>query len=130
MTNPHILPDALTEKIIGLAIEVHRVPGPGLLESNYEECLCWELREAGLAFVRQLRVPLVYKGVDLGNPYRVDLVVENRVIVEVKAVDRFAPVHEAQVLTYLKHTGIPVGLLFNFNTPVLRDGMRRLHRKR
>ena len=129
MTPSPILPDSLTEKIIGLAIEVHRVLGPGLLESNYEECLCWELREAGLAFVRQLRVPLVYKGVDLGNPYRVDLVVENRVIVEVKAVDRFAPVHEAQVLTYLKHTGIPVGLLFNFNTPVLRDGMRRLRRK-
>jgi GxxExxY protein len=79
--------------------------------------------------MRQFRVPIVYKGVDLGNPYRVDIVVENRVIVEVKAIDRFAPVHEAQVLTYLKHTGLPVGLLFNFNTPVLREGMRRLFRK-
>jgi GxxExxY protein len=129
MTPREIRPDPLTERIIGLAIEVHRVLGPGLLESNYEECLCWELREARLAFMRQFRVPIVYKGVDLGNPYRVDIVVENRLIVEVKAIDRFAPVHEAQVLTYLKHTGLPVGLLFNFNTPVLREGMRRLFRK-
>jgi GxxExxY protein len=119
--------DLLTEAIIGRAIEVHRILGPGLLESNYEECLCWELRQAGFAIARQLRVPVIYKGNQLASPYRLDIVVEQRVIVEIKAVDRFAPVHEAQLLTYLKHTGIPVGLLLNFNTPVLRDGLRRLH---
>ncbi|HEY4954262.1 MAG TPA: GxxExxY protein [Gemmatimonadaceae bacterium] len=111
---------------IGRAIEVHRQLGPGLLESTYEECLCWELREAGVGINRQVSVPILYKGKPIAAAYRLDLIVEQRIIVEIKAVDRLAPVHEAQLLTYLKHTGISTGLLFNFNTPVLRDGMRRL----
>jgi len=118
--------DLLSETIIGLAIEVHRQLGPGLFESSYEECLCWELRESGLSIVRQAMVPIVYKGNSLGVSYRVDIVVEKRVLVEVKAVEKLVKVHEAQVLTYLRHTGLHTGLLLNFNSPVLRDGMKRL----
>lgn len=118
--------DPLTEAIIAGAIEVHRHLGPGLLESTYEECLCWELKDSGLAVARQTSVPVIYKGRHVGVAYRLDMVIEQRVIVEVKAVDRLAPVHEAQLLTYLRHTGIPTGLLLNFNCQVLRDGLRRL----
>ena len=118
--------DFLSEAVIGRAIEVHRQLGPGLLESTYEECLCLELREHGLAVRRQVNVPIAYKGKQIAAIYRLDLVVAERMIVEVKAVDKLVPVHEAQLLTYLKHTGIRTGLLFNFNVPVLRDGMKRL----
>lgn len=118
--------DVLSETIIGLAIEVHRELGPGLFESSYEECLCWELRESGLSIVRQTMVPIVYKGNSLGVSYRVDIVVEKRVLVEVKAVEKLIKVHEAQVLTYLRHTGLHTGLLLNFNSPLLRDGIKRL----
>jgi GxxExxY protein len=116
----------LTEEIIRAGIEVHRAVGPGLLESTYEECLHWELQTAGVRVGRQVMVPLVYKGRDLGPVYRLDLLVENRVIVEIKAVDRLATIHQAQMLTYLRHTGLRVGLIFNFNTPVLRDGIKRV----
>jgi GxxExxY protein len=118
--------DPLTEKIIGFAIEVHRQLGPGLLESAYEECLCYELDQAGFAYRRQVPLPVTYKAVRLDCGYRIDIVVENRVIVELKAVERLIPIHEAQVITYLKLSGVPTGLLLNFNTAVLRDGIRRL----
>ena len=118
--------DPLTEKIIGLAIEVHRALGPGLLESAYEECLCHELSVAGLAFKRQVPFPIKYKTVDLLCGYRADLVVENTVLAELKAVEAILPVHKAQMLTYLRLSGLRVGLLMNFNVPVLKDGLHRV----
>lgn len=119
-------PDQITEKIIGSAIAVHKALGPGLLESAYEECLCFELAEAGLEFKRQVALPVVYKGVKLDCGYRMDVVVEESVIIEIKAVERIVPVHEAQLLSYLKLTGIKVGLLLNFHVPVLKSGIKRI----
>src|SRR6266851_7742686 len=119
----------LTHEIIGAAIEVHKNLGPGLLESTYEECLCHELSQRGIPFERQRPVPVVYKGVKLDCGYRLDVVVEEKLVLELKAVDHLLPVHEAQVLTYLKLTVLDVGLLVNFNTPVLRRGIRRLVRR-
>jgi GxxExxY protein len=118
--------DVLTDQIIGFAIEVHRHLGPGLLESAYEDCLCYELNENGMDFKRQVPLPVVYKSVRLDCGYRMDIVVANRLILELKAAERLLPIHEAQVLTYMRLSGIPTGLLLNFNTPVLRDGIRRL----
>jgi len=118
--------DPLTEKIIGAAIEVHRVLGPGLLESAYEECLCHELWLGQTAFTRQQPLPVVYKGVHLDCGYRLDIVVEGGVIVELKTVDRLLPIHEAQLPTYLRLTGIHTGLILNFNAPVLRQGIKRM----
>ena len=115
----------LTRQIIGAAMEVHRQLGPGLLESAYEECLCHELRLRGISFQRQLDLPVEYKGLKLDCGYRLDLVVEDKVIVELKAVESILPVHEAQLLTYLRLTGKRVGLLINFNVPVLRRGIVR-----
>jgi GxxExxY protein len=114
----------LTETIIGCAIEVHRALGPGLLESAYVGALAIELAHGGISFERQRRVPLEYRGVSIGE-YRIDLVVENRVIVEIKSVLRLEPVFEAQVLTYLKISRLHVGLLLNFNKGVLKDGIKR-----
>jgi GxxExxY protein len=119
----------LSERVLGACIEVHRHLGPGLLESAYEECLCHELSLASLSFVRQRPVPVVYKGVKLDCGYRLDVIVEEKLLLELKAVDHLLPVHEAQVLTYLKLTVLDVGLLVNFNTPVLRRGIRRLVRR-
>ena len=116
----------LTRDILGAAIEVHRNLGPGLLESSYSECLQYELAARKLRFAIQPRLPLIYKGVDLGCGYRIDLVVEDRVIVEIKSVDALASIHDAQVLTYLRLAGIKVGLLINFNSARLMDGVRRL----
>ena len=116
----------LTHAIIGAAIEVHRTLGPGLLESAYEECPARELTVRGIPFERQKPLPVVYKDVKLECGYRIDLVVDNRVIVELKAVDALAPIHEAIVLTYLRLSGCKIGLLINFNTAILRDGIRRL----
>jgi GxxExxY protein len=118
--------DPLTDQIIGFAIEVHRHLGPGLLESAYEDCLCYELNENGMDFKRQVPLPVVYKSVRLDCGYRMDIVVANRLILELKAAERLLPIHEAQVLTYMRLSGIPTGLLLNFNTPVLKDGIRRL----
>ncbi len=115
----------LSRRVIGLAIEVHRELGPGLLENAYEECLCVELRQAGISHLRQCKLPVIYKGLSLDCNYRIDIAVERQLIVEVKSVDHIAPVHEAQLLTYLRLSGIPVGLLLNFNTAVLKDGIRR-----
>ena len=118
--------DPLTEKIIGFAIGVHRHLGPGLLESAYEECLCYEIEQSGLSFRRQVALPIVYKAVRLDCGYRMDMVVQDQVIVELKTVERLLPIHEAQMLTYLKLSGIRIGLLLNFNTSVLKDGIRRM----
>jgi GxxExxY protein len=118
--------DLLTERIIGFAIEVHCRLGPGLLESAYEECLCYELGANGLAFRRQVPLPVVYKSVRLDCGYRIDIIVDDRVIVELKTAERLLPIHDAQVLTYMKLSGIRTGLLLNFNTAVLKDGIRRL----
>jgi GxxExxY protein len=115
-----------THAIIGAAIEVHRALGPGLLESAYAKCLALELREAGLRFHREVPIPLSYKGLRLDVSYRADLIVEEKVIVEVKCVQKLEPIHRAQLLTYLKLTGLRIGLLFNFNSPMLRTGTIRL----
>jgi GxxExxY protein len=114
----------LTEKIIGCPIEVHRQLGPGLLEQTYEAALCIELQNTGMNFVRQPIFPVVYKGQTIGE-YRLDLIVADTVIVEIKSVDRFDPIFEAQVLTYLRVTGKKLGLLINFNSRLVRDGIKR-----
>jgi GxxExxY protein len=118
--------DLLSAKVIGFAIEVHRMLGPGLLESAYEECLCFELKQNGVAFRRQVALPIIYKSVRLDCGYRLDVVIEDRIVLELKTVERLMPIHEAQMLTYLKLSGIRAGLLLNFNSAVLKDGMRRL----
>ena len=117
--------DPRTSPIIGAAIEVHRHIGPGLLESAYEECLCFELHLRGLSFQRQVALPLSYKGLLLDCGYRIDLIVEQEIVVELKAIDKILPVHEAQLLTYLKMSGKRVGLLINFNNPLLAQGIIR-----
>ena len=116
--------DALTEKTIGCAIEVHRHLGPGLLESTYEAALCVELELAGLKFQRQAVYPIFYKGRVIGE-HRIDLIVENAVILEIKSVERHVPIFEAQLLTYLKIAGLRRGLLINFNSRLLKDGIKR-----
>ncbi len=116
----------LTGEAIGAAIEVHKALGPGLLESVYEECLCKELELRGIPFVRQKELPVEYKGVKLDCGYRLDVVVADELIVELKACENLEPIHEAQLLTYLRLTGIHVGLLINFNVPVLKKGIKRL----
>ena len=117
--------DKLTGEIIGAAIEVHRWLGPGLLESAYEQALYHELVTRDLRFTRQIQLPLEYKGVRLDCDYRLDLVVDNTVIIELKAVEKILPVHEAQLLSYLRLSGLRLGLLINFHVPVLKDGIRR-----
>lgn len=117
--------EELTDPIIGGAIEVHKALGPGLLESAYEECLCHELHLRGLKFHRQVALPVEYKGMQLDCGYRLDLIVEDAVVVELKAVERLLPIHEAQLLTYLRLNGSKVGLLLNFNVSVLKNGIIR-----
>jgi GxxExxY protein len=117
--------DPRTSPIIGAAIEVHRNLGPGLLESAYEECLCHELHLRGLDFKRQVALPLLYKGLKLDRGYKLDLIVQDQVILESKAVEKLLPIHEAQLLTYLRLTGKRVGLLINFNVPLLTQGIVR-----
>ncbi|HTG74609.1 MAG TPA: GxxExxY protein [Terriglobia bacterium] len=114
-----------TEQIIGAAIEVHRALGPGLLESAYEECLCRELAVRSIPFERQRPLPVEYKGTRLDCGYRIDLVVAGTVVVEIKSVSNLEPIHDAQILTYLKLGGWKLGLLINFNVPVLKDGIHR-----
>jgi GxxExxY protein len=118
--------DPLSGKVIGAAIEVHRALGPGLLESAYQDCMEYELRENGLAVVRQQFLPIQYKKLKLKAAYRLDLIVEGQLIVELKAVEKILWVHEAQLLTYLKLSGIKRGLLLNFNVPLLKDGIKRM----
>ncbi len=116
----------ITETIIAGAIEVHRELGPGLLESTYDACLSYELVQRGLKVERQKGLPVKYRGVDLDCGYRIDLLVEDLVIVELKVVEKLERIHEAQLLSYLKPSGVPVGLLLNFNVTELRRGIRRL----
>ncbi len=115
----------ITREVIGGAIEVHRFLGPGLLESAYVECLCRELSLRNLPFLREVRLPVDYKGLRLDCGYRIDLLVADTVAVEAKSVEALLPVHDAQLLTYLRLGGWTVGLLINFNVPVLRDGIHR-----
>jgi GxxExxY protein len=115
----------ITEIIIGCAIEVHRQLGPGLLESAYEECLCYELAKAGLRFERQKPVPVIYKEIKLDCGYRIDILVESCVVVELKTTELFNPVHEAQVLTYMKFADKKIGLLINFYVSILKNGIKR-----
>jgi GxxExxY protein len=119
----------LSSKIIGAAIEVHKHLGPGLLESSYEECLCKELTLRGLKFEQQKALPIIYKGEKLDCGYRLDIVFENQIIVELKACDRIESIHKAQLLTYLKLSSLKVGLLLNFNTEVMKDGIVRVVNK-
>lgn len=121
--------DSITEAIIGDAIFVHSELGPGLLESTYETCLCAMLRARGFDVRRQVAMPVTFRGVELDTAYRIDLLVDGRVVVELKTVAAFAPVHFAQVLTYLKLSGCSVGLLINFNVTRLKDGLRRIVNK-
>ena len=117
--------DPLSDAVIGLAIEVHRTLGPGLLESVYEVCLGKELTAAGIAFQRQAAVPVVYKGDRLEVGFRADVVVQGELLIEIKSVEKLSPLHEAQLLTYLRLGGFPNGLLMNFNTKLLKDALRR-----
>ena len=117
--------DEISNRVIGCALEVHRVLGPGLLESAYEECLYYELQQAGVACRRQVELPVQYKGLRLDCGYRLDLVVEDTVIVELKSVETLLPIHEAQLLTYMKLSGLRTGLLMNFNERYLKDGLKR-----
>jgi GxxExxY protein len=125
MNGGEMLYEDLSEKIIGCAIEVHKALGPGLLESAYEECLDYELKSIGLDVKRQKPVPIVYKEIKLECGYRIDLLVEDKIIIELKSVEVLNPVHEAQILTYMKFAQKRLGLLMNFNVTKLKDGLRR-----
>ena len=118
--------DKILNQIIGAAIEVHRALGPGLLESAYEECLCREFLLKNIPFERQVGVPVVYKGVNLDCGYRLDIVVAGLVIIELKTIKRFEPIHDAQLLTYLKLTKLKLGVLLNFNVPIMKHGIKRI----
>jgi GxxExxY protein len=118
--------DRITRRIIGAAIEVHKTVGPGLLESAYQVCLAFELREQGLKVEEQLPLPVVYKNVKLDCGYRIDLLVENEIVIEIKAIETLAPIHDAQLLSYLRLSGKRVGLLMNFHVRVLKDGLKRI----
>ena len=117
--------DKLTEKIIGAAIEVHKTLGPGLLESAYQECLYFELKSQGLKVLKEIPLPVIYKDIKLDHGYRIDLLVENEVVIEIKTVEQFTDVHFAQILTYLKLGNFPKGLLINFHTKLLTSGIKR-----
>ncbi len=121
--------DTITKEIIGSAIEIHKELGPGLLESAYETCLEYELTQKGFDLERQKILPVRYKKIELDAAYRLDIVVENRVIIELKAVENLLPIHTAQLLSYLKLAELPVGLLINFNVPKLKDGIKRIVNK-
>lgn len=116
----------LSNEIIGLAIKVHSALGPGLLESSYKECLFYEISNAGYFIEKEKPLPLVYESVNLDIGYRIDLLVENKLVIEIKSVDALADIHTAQVLTYLKLSGNRLGLLINFNVPLLKNGIKRL----
>jgi GxxExxY protein len=115
----------LTQKIIGIAISVHRKLGPGLLESVYNQCLCWALQQNDLNIEREVPLPLVFEGLRLDRGYQADIIVEHTVLLELKSVERILPIHEAQTRTYLKLSGCRIGLLMNFNSVMLKDGLRR-----
>lgn len=116
----------ITEQVIGACIGIHKQLGPGLLEPAYEECLCYELSQRGIQFERQEPLPVTYKNVRLDCGYKLDLVIEGKIILELKTVENLLPIHEAQLLTYLKLSGLTLGLLINFNVPVLKNGIKRI----
>ena len=116
---------ASTDRIIGLGIKIHRKLGPGLLESVYHQCLCWELRHAGLDFAREVPLPVVYEDMRMERAFQADIIVEGTVLLELKAVEHILPVHRAQTLTYLRLSGCAIGLLMNFNVALLKDGLHR-----
>ena len=118
--------DELSNKVIGCALEVHRNLGPGLLESTYEQCLAHEMKVADMRFKLQHPLPVEYKGIKLDCGYRIDLLVDDSIIVELKSVDKILPIHQAQLLTYMKLSGISIGLLINFNVKYLKDGIKRM----
>jgi len=118
--------DLVTQTVIGCAIEVHKTLGPGLLESSYENCLLYELQEAGLLAMNQVVLPINYKSINIDAGYRLDILIPDKLIIELKAVDKLQPIHSAQLITYLKLTGIKTGLLINFNQVRLLDGLKRI----
>ncbi|MBU2927507.1 MULTISPECIES: GxxExxY protein [Winogradskyella] len=117
--------DKITENIIGAAIEVHKTLGPGLLESAYQECLFYELKALGYSVQKEVSRPIIYKDIILDHGYRIDILVENKIVIELKTVEKFTDVHTAQILTYMKLGDYPIGLLFNFNTKLLKNGIKR-----
>jgi GxxExxY protein len=117
--------DELSNVVIGCALKAHKILGPGLLESAYEQCLCYELTQAGLKFERQKELPIRYNGITVDCGYRLDILVEGKLMLELKCVDKLMPIHEAQILTYMKISSVPIGLLINCNSVLLRDGIRR-----
>ncbi|MBA3657212.1 MAG: GxxExxY protein [Gemmatimonadaceae bacterium] len=116
----------LSNRIIGAAIDIHKALGPGLLEIIYEECLCWKLRTLGVAFDRQKHIPISFEGMTFAGAFRLDLIVEKRIVVEIKSVEQLIPLHKAQLMTYLKMTGLQCGLLINFNSYPLKTGIKRV----
>ena len=118
--------DIITQKVIGCAIEVHKILGPGLLESSYESCLTYELLNTGIPVERQHLLPITYKGNEIDAGYRLDILIPNKLIIELKAVDKLQPIHTAQLITYLKLSGIKTGLLINFNVQKLTTGIKRV----
>ena len=118
--------DIITQKVIGCAIEVHRQLGPGLLESSYENCLIFELQQIGIKAVSQIELPISYKGMEIDAGYRLDILIPDLLIIELKAIDKLAPIHSAQLITYLKLSGIKTGLLINFNVTKLVNGIKRI----
>ncbi|WP_417876446.1 GxxExxY protein [Winogradskyella sediminis] len=117
--------DKITENIIGAAIEVHKTFGPGLLESSYQECLFYELKALGYSVQKEVSRPIIYKDISLDHGYRIDILVENKIVIELKTVEKFTDVHTAQILTYMKLGDYPIGLLLNFNTKLLKNGIKR-----
>jgi GxxExxY protein len=117
--------DSLSYKIIGLAIEVHRQLGPGLLESAYQQCLYYEIKKAGLKVEKEITLPIIYKDIKLDQGYRIDLLIEDKLVIELKTVESFTSVHFAQILTYLKLGNYPLGLLINYNSKILRNNIKR-----
>lgn len=118
--------DIITQKVIGCAIEVHKQLGPGLLESSYENCLMYELQQMGIEAVNQVEFPITYKNIEINAGYRLDILIPDELVIELKAVDKLAPFHSAQLITYLKLSGIKTGLLINFNVTKLVDGIKRI----
>ena len=121
----HMEDNDITNLIIGSAIEVHKTLGPGLLESAYQECLSYELKNKNLQVKKEVALPVVYKDVKLDHGYRIDILLENKIVIELKTVEKFTDVHTAQILTYMKLGDYPIGLLFNFNTKLLKNGIKR-----
>ena len=126
MDKPSIIPEDGTREVIAAALEIHRHLGPGLLESAYEECLCHEFGIRGICYTRQKPLPIVYKDKKLDCGYRLDVVVNDNILLELKSMEKLLPIHEAQILTYLKLSGLKTGLLINFNEQLLKDGIRRI----